>query len=154
MKAPFYHVDAFAAAPFEGNPAAVVLLESWPADAVLQAMAAEHNLSETAFAVRRDPGYELRWFTPTVEVDLCGHATLATAHVLFRHVGHPGTVIEFPSRSGTLRVAREGDLLVLDFPSRPAASLPGARGARAGARTRARGGAESAGLPRGVRRRG
>jgi predicted PhzF superfamily epimerase YddE/YHI9 len=124
VKAPFYHVDAFAAAPFEGNPAAVVLLESWPADAVLQAMAAEHNLSETAFAMRRDGGYELRWFTPTVEVDLCGHATLAAAHVLFRHAGHPGTVVEFQSRSGTLRVAREADLLVLDFPSRPAASCP------------------------------
>lgn len=121
MKAPFYHVDAFAAAPFEGNPAAVVLPPGWPADAVMQRMAAEHALSETAFVVHRDGGYEVRWFTPTVEVDLCGHATLAAAHVLFRHAGHPGTVVEFRSRSGTLRVAREGDLLVLDFPSRPAA---------------------------------
>jgi predicted PhzF superfamily epimerase YddE/YHI9 len=124
VKAPFYHVDAFAAAPFGGNPAAVILLESWPADAVLQAMAAEHNLSETAFAVRRDTWYELRWFTPTIEVDLCGHATLAVAHVLFRHAGHPGTVVEFRSQSGPLSVARAGDLLVLDVPSRPAAPCP------------------------------
>ena len=124
MRAPFYHVDAFAAAPFEGNPAAVVLPAAWQADAVMQRMAAEHNLSETVFVVHGDGGYELRWFTPTVEVDLCGHATLAAAHVLFRHPGHPGTIVEFRSRSGPLRVAREGDLLVLDFPSRPAAPCP------------------------------
>jgi predicted PhzF superfamily epimerase YddE/YHI9 len=124
VKAPFYHVDAFASAPFTGNPAAVVLLESWPADAVLQAMAAEHALSETAFVVRRTMWYDLRWFTPTVEVDLCGHATLAAAHVLFRHAGHSGTVVEFRSRSGLLGVARQDDLLVLDFPSRPAAPCP------------------------------
>ena len=124
MKAPFYHVDAFAAEPFAGNPAAVVLPAAWPVDAVMQRMAAEHNLSETAFVVHQDGGYGLRWFTPTVEVDLCGHATLAAAHVLFRHAGHPGAVVEFRSRSGPLRVAREGDLLVLDFPSRPAAPCP------------------------------
>jgi predicted PhzF superfamily epimerase YddE/YHI9 len=121
VKLPFYHVDAFARAPFAGNPAAVVLLEDWLADAVLQRMAAEHNLSETAFLVRRGSRHELRWFTPTVEVDLCGHATLAAAHVLFRHAGWPGTRVEFESRSGPLRVERTtAGLLVLDLPSRPA----------------------------------
>jgi PhzF family phenazine biosynthesis protein len=124
VKAPFYHVDAFAAVPFAGNPAAVVLLPGWPADPVLQRMAAEHALSETAFVVRRDTGYELRWFTPTIEVDLCGHATLAAAHVLFRHAGHPGATMEFSSQSGTLGVTLAGDLLLLDFPSRPAAPCP------------------------------
>jgi PhzF family phenazine biosynthesis protein len=124
VKAPFYHVDAFADAPFAGNPAAVVLLPDWPADAVLQRMAAEHNLSETAFVVRGEARHGLRWFTPTVEVDLCGHATLAAAHVLFRHAGHRGTVVAFDSRSGRLAVKRAGGLLVLDFPSRPAVPCP------------------------------
>jgi predicted PhzF superfamily epimerase YddE/YHI9 len=124
VKAPFFHVDAFASAPFAGNPAAVVLLADWPADPVLQRMAAEHNLSETAFVVRRHARCELRWFTPTVEVDLCGHATLAAAHVLFRHVGHPGSTVEFLSAGGPLGVELAGDLLVLDFPSRPAEPCP------------------------------
>ncbi|MEN0067886.1 MAG: PhzF family phenazine biosynthesis isomerase, partial [Myxococcota bacterium] len=83
MKLPFYQVDAFSSAPFGGNPAAVVRMSSWLADDVLQAIAAENNLSETAFVCPKGPGeYDLRWFTPTVEVDLCGHATLATGHVL------------------------------------------------------------------------
>jgi predicted PhzF superfamily epimerase YddE/YHI9 len=120
VRAPFFHVDAFAGAPFAGNPAAVVLLVDWPADAVLQRMATEHNLSETAFLVRRQGWYEIRWFTPTVEVDLCGHATLAAAHVLFRHAGHREAAVEFRSQSGPLGVERAGDLCVLDFPSRPA----------------------------------
>jgi PhzF family phenazine biosynthesis protein len=124
VKAPFYHVDAFAGAPFTGNPAAVVLLEEWPADRVLQGMAAEHNLSETAFVLRRGARCELRWFTPTVEVDLCGHATLAAAHVLLRHAGHRGTTVQFHSASGPLGVELAGDLLVLDFPSRPAEPCP------------------------------
>ena len=83
MRIPFYHVDAFASRPFEGNPAAVCPLESWLPDATLQAIAGEHNLSETAFYVPRGAHYELRWFTPEVEVDLCGHATVASAHVIF-----------------------------------------------------------------------
>jgi predicted PhzF superfamily epimerase YddE/YHI9 len=124
VKAPFFHVDAFTGTPFAGNPAAVVMLPDWPADPMLQLMAAEHNLSETAFVVRRDAWYELRWFTPTVEVDLCGHATLAAAYVLFRHAGHPGTTVQFRSQSGPLGVERAGELLVLDFPSRPAAPCP------------------------------
>ena len=83
MKIPVYHVDAFASRPFAGNPAAICPLESWLPDATLQAIAGEHNLSETAFYVPRGGHYELRWFTPAVEVDLCGHATVASAHVIF-----------------------------------------------------------------------
>ena len=83
MKIPVYHVDAFASRPFEGNPAAICPLESWLPDVTLQAIAGEHNLSETAYYVARGTHYELRWFTPEVEVDLCGHATVASAHVIF-----------------------------------------------------------------------
>src|SRR5216683_52210 len=103
MRIPVYHVDAFASQPFEGNPAAVCPLESWLSDATLQAIAAEHNLSETAFYVARANDYELRWFTPEVEVDLCGHATVASAHVIF-DVRSESTAsrITFQSQSGAL----------------------------------------------------
>jgi len=125
VRAPFFHVDAFAGAAFAGNPAAVVLLEgSWLPDATLQRMAAEHNLSETAFILRDGPRCQIRWFTPTTEVDLCGHATLAAAHVLLRHAGHPGPRVRFGSASGSLAVELAGDLLVLDFPSRPGEPCP------------------------------
>lgn len=117
MKAPLYQVDAFADRVFQGNPAAVVPLPEWPADALMQAIAAENNLAETAFFVPEGEGYRLRWFTPAVEVDLCGHATLATAHVLFSHLGHAKPDIRFETRSGTLIVRREGDLLAMDFPA-------------------------------------
>jgi PhzF family phenazine biosynthesis protein len=117
MKAALYQVDAFADRVFEGNPAAVVPLESWPADAAMQAIAAENNLAETAFIVPEGEGYRLRWFTPAVEVDLCGHATLATAHVLFTHLNHTKSEIRFETRSCTLVVKREGDLLAMDFPA-------------------------------------
>lgn len=117
MRAPLYQVDAFADRVFEGNPAAVVPLSEWPADALMQAIAAENNLAETAFFVREGEGYRLRWFTPMVEVDLCGHATLASAHVLFAHLGHAQPEIRFETRSGTLTVRREGDLLAMDFPA-------------------------------------
>jgi PhzF family phenazine biosynthesis protein len=111
-------VDAFADELFNGNPAAVCPLDAWPDDAVMQAVAAENNLSETAFCVREDAHWRLRWFTPTVEVDLCGHATLATAHVLMRELDAvEGDALVFETRSGRLRVRREGDLLVLDFPA-------------------------------------
>ena len=114
---PFFQVDAFASRPFEGNPAAVMPLTEWLPDATMQAIAAENNLSETAFTVPSeagDAGYDLRWFTPTVEVDLCGHATLAAGHILIH-----GAVVRFATRAGILTVARAGDLLQLDLPAYP-----------------------------------
>lgn len=120
MRLPIHQVDAFADAVFAGNPAAVVPLEDWLPDAVLQAIAAENNLSETAFIVRRGDGYELRWFTPAVEVDLCGHATLASAFVIATMREWSSPRIDFATRkAGTLSVTRDGDLYTLDFPSRP-----------------------------------
>ncbi|MEO6255697.1 MAG: PhzF family phenazine biosynthesis protein [Sphingomicrobium sp.] len=112
---PFFQVDAFADAPFTGNPAAVMPLERWLDDGVMQSIAAENNLAETAFTVASDGDemdYELRWFTPTVEVNLCGHATLASAHVLMG-----GPRVRFATRSGILTVTREDDLLALDLPA-------------------------------------
>jgi PhzF family phenazine biosynthesis protein len=119
MHCPIYQLDAFTDRLFSGNPAAVVLLEHEIPDHVMQAVAAENNLSETAFVVTGGPVFPLRWFTPTVEIDLCGHATLAAAHVLFRHVVPESTGVEFSTQSGILRVTREGQQLTLDFPSRP-----------------------------------
>ena len=115
MRLPFYQVDAFAERPLTGNPAAVMPLERWLDDAQMQAIAAENNLSETAFTVPSDgdeADYELRWFTPTVEVDLCGHATIASGHVLMKD----GRV-RFATRSGILTVTQAGDLLELDLPA-------------------------------------
>ena len=112
---PFFQVDAFAEEPLSGNPAAVMPLDQWLPDALMQAIAAENNLSETAFLVPSegaDADYDLRWFTPATEVDLCGHATLASAHVLIT-----GERIRFATRSGVLAVSREGDLLKLDLPA-------------------------------------
>jgi PhzF family phenazine biosynthesis protein len=120
MKLPIYQIDAFAERPFEGNPAAVCPLENWLPDDLLQSIAEENNLAETAFYVGRDGGYELRWFTPTKEVELCGHATLAAAHVLFESDESAKSRVTFKSRSGPLHVLREGDLLTLDFPAQPA----------------------------------
>lgn len=119
MKIPYYHVDAFTGNRFAGNPAGVCLLKEWPVDGVLQKIAFENNLSETAFVVPRGDTFDLRWFTPTMEVDLCGHATLAAGFVLYEYGGYQGAAVAFQSRSGLLRVTREGDLLFLDFPSRP-----------------------------------
>ncbi|TQF80840.1 PhzF family phenazine biosynthesis protein [Elioraea sp. Yellowstone] len=115
---PLYIVDAFADRPFAGNPAAVVPLEEWLPDEVLQGIAAEHNLSETAFVVAEPEGLSLRWFTPTVEVPLCGHATLAAAFVLATERGL-APPFAFRTRSGELRVTREDGLYVLDFPANP-----------------------------------
>ena len=114
-------VDAFAARPFEGNPAAVCILDTEPDEGWMQAVAAEMNLSETAFAWPSSAGYALRWFTPTVEVDLCGHATLASAHVLFED-GHLARdqLARFQTRSGELTVCARDDDLVMTFPSTPA----------------------------------
>ena len=117
MATPIYQVDAFASEIFKGNPAAVMPLQKWWDDGLLLAVAMENNLSETAFIVAAADGYELRWFTPKVEVDLCGHATLAAAHVLFEHLAHAGDEILFHTRSGPLRVHRNGARLTLDFPA-------------------------------------
>lgn len=119
MKLKQFQVDAFARRVFEGNPAAVCPLDAWLPDATLQAIALENNLSETAFFVPAGPGFHLRWFTPVAEVDLCGHATLATAHVLFEELGYKGQAIEFMTRSGRLIVERRAGMLVMDFPAQP-----------------------------------
>jgi PhzF family phenazine biosynthesis protein len=117
MAIKIYQVDAFCRELFSGNPAAVCPLDRWPADPLLQSIAAENNLAETAFYVREGDRFRLRWFTPTVEVDLCGHATLATAHVLFEHEGFSGERIVFASRSGDLAVDKREGLLHLNFPA-------------------------------------
>lgn len=117
MELPIYQVDAFTSNIFGGNPAAIIPLDAWLDDQTLQSIALENNLSETAFYVPCANGYELRWFTPTLEVDLCGHATLAAAHVLFNHRDHDGDMIRFQTRSGELRVARSENRLTLDFPA-------------------------------------
>lgn len=119
MKIKLYQIDAFAARTFEGNPAAVCPLEYWLDDELLQAIAAENNLSETAFFVPSEHGYNLRWFTPIKEVDLCGHATLATAHVLFNILGYAKQTIAFETRSGELTVKKRGNMLEMDFPACP-----------------------------------
>jgi predicted PhzF superfamily epimerase YddE/YHI9 len=118
MRAPIYQVDAFASELFRGNPAAVVILERWLPDDTLQSIAAENNLSETAFVIPGAPTSGLRWFTPTVEVDLCGHATLAAGHVLLTTYAPHLDKVNFSTRSGALSVARTGDLFTLDFPAR------------------------------------
>jgi PhzF family phenazine biosynthesis protein len=119
VKIPIYQVDAFTSRLFAGNPAAVCPLEAWLDDAALQAIAAENNLSETAFFVRRSARFHLRWFTPAVEVDLCGHATLATAFVILNHLSPERDSVAFDTQSGELIVRRDGDLLAMDFPARP-----------------------------------
>ena len=121
MKLPIFQVDAFASRGLRGNPAAVVILEAWLDDALLQRIAEENNLSETAFVIPKGEVFPLRWFTPEIEVQLCGHATLATAHVLFGNGQAAGDTVAFATRSGILRVGRRGDLLELDFPALPAA---------------------------------
>lgn len=119
LEIPFYQLDAFAARPFEGNPAAVCPLMDWLPDETLQAIAAENNLAETAFYVRDDTGWHIRWFTPIREVELCGHATLAAAAVVFLREPEGGDRIAFQSRSGPLHVSRDGEVLELDFPADP-----------------------------------
>jgi len=126
MKLDIYHVDAFSGDVFAGNPAAVCPLhEEWPGDTLLQAIAAENNLSETAYFRRENDAYALRWFTPRSEVDLCGHATLAAAYVIFRHLDADAPMLRFDTQSGPLEVTRDGDLLRMDFPSRPPQGLTG-----------------------------
>jgi predicted PhzF superfamily epimerase YddE/YHI9 len=120
MEIRLYQIDAFTSRPFGGNPAAVCPLESWLDDATMQAIAAENNLSETAFFVPQGPDFHLRWFTPVKEVDLCGHATLATGCLVLTKLDPARERVRFASRSGPLEVAREGGRFVLDFPARPA----------------------------------
>lgn len=120
MELPLYQVDAFTSRVFSGNPAAVCPLDAFLPDGTLQSIAAENNLSETAFFIRRGEGlYYLRWFTPVCEVDLCGHATLASAYVLFHELGHAGDLLRFETKSGELTVRRSGEKLTLNFPARP-----------------------------------
>jgi len=120
-----FQVDAFTKNIFSGNPAAVVPMESWPAIETMQLIASENNLSETAFFVsEKDGSFKIRWFTPTTEVDLCGHATLATAHVLFSHLGYSEKSIRFRSNSGELIVEKQDELYWMNFPSQPPEPIP------------------------------
>lgn len=121
---PFYQLDAFTDRPFGGNPAAVCPLDAWLPDATMQAIAAENNLSETAFYVPEGDGYRLRWFTPKAEVDLCGHATLATAGLILGQLRPDMDTVAFETRSGRLSVARYGDRYEMDFPALPASEAP------------------------------
>jgi PhzF family phenazine biosynthesis protein len=119
MQLEFHQVDAFSDRPFAGNPAMVYRLDGWLSDELMQHIATEHNLSETAFVVREAQGWHIRWFTPTNEVPLCGHATLASACVLFERYAETADTLEFFSKSGPLTVTREGGRLWLDFPAMP-----------------------------------
>jgi PhzF family phenazine biosynthesis protein len=124
MRAPIYQVDAFTSARFAGNPAAIVLLDSFLPDSTLQAVAAENNLAETAYLVPSNGEYQLRWFTPGTEVPLCGHATLASAAVVMERIDPARTQVVFHSASGPLTVKRNGAGYVMDFPSRPSQPIP------------------------------
>jgi len=124
MKIRQYQVDAFASRVFEGNPAAVCPLDAWLDDTLLLAIANENNLSETAFFVSSERGFQLRWFTPVAEVDLCGHATLAAAHVIFEILGYTKKLIVFETRSGDLVVKSNDGLLTMDFPAIKPLSCP------------------------------
>ena len=119
MTIPIYQVDAFTIGPFSGNPAAVCPLDAWLDDDAMQSIAAENNLAETAFIVAREDGYDLRWFTPTVEVDLFGHATLAAGFVVLNHLQPNLNSVSFETVSGQLVVTRDGERLSMNFPARP-----------------------------------
>jgi PhzF family phenazine biosynthesis protein len=124
MRAPIYQVDAFTSTRFAGNPAAVILLDAFLPDATLQAIAAENNLAETAYLVRSNGDFQLRWFTPGIEVPLCGHATLASAAVVLERLEPARTQVVFHSASGALTVKKNGAGYVMDFPSRPSQRIP------------------------------
>jgi PhzF family phenazine biosynthesis protein len=119
MKLQIYQADAFSDSLFKGNPAAVVPLTEWLSDETMQQIAMENNLSETAFFIPEGDHFHIRWFTPMTEVDLCGHATLASAHILFNELAFKGEQIEFKSKSGLLKVTKSADKLQLDFPADP-----------------------------------
>ena len=117
MRIPYQQINTFTREPFGGNPAGVCFLERWIPDRLMQAIAAENDLAETAFLVANGSDYDLRWFTPTIEMDLCGHATLAPAFLLFSELGYRGDTIRFHTKSGALGASRRGDLTELDFPA-------------------------------------
>ena len=120
MRIPIYQIDAFSSEPFKGNPAAVCPLEEWLPDEVMQSIAMENNLSETAFFIKNEDQYDIRWFAPKIEIDLAGHPTLATAHVIFNEMNHLGNTITFNSKIGdTLEIAKNKDIISMNFPSRP-----------------------------------
>ncbi|MBQ4176078.1 MAG: PhzF family phenazine biosynthesis protein, partial [Lachnospiraceae bacterium] len=119
-----YIVDAFTDKPFSGNPAAVCIMESWPAEEVMMKLAMENNLSETAFIVKEETGYHLRWFTPGTEVELCGHATLASSYVIFTFCEPDSSEVRFNTLSGVLTVRKKGDLYEMDFPTFPLREIP------------------------------
>ncbi|HEY8783739.1 MAG TPA: PhzF family phenazine biosynthesis protein [Mucilaginibacter sp.] len=120
MTIPIYQADAFTDKLFGGNPAAICPLDEWLPDEIMQKIAVENNLAETAFFVKNETGYKLRWFTPEYEIDLCGHATLASAHILFSELGYEKETIHFETlKAGTLSVKKDKDKYVMDFPSRP-----------------------------------
>ena len=123
MHAAYFHVDAFTQDLFGGNPAGVCILDTWPEDGILQQIAAENNLSETAFLEGSNGHWNLRWFTPTTEVDLCGHATLAAAFVIYTELKITRHTIEFESASGGLTAPMEDGVVMLDFPSRPGVKI-------------------------------
>jgi predicted PhzF superfamily epimerase YddE/YHI9 len=124
MKLKIYQIDAFANNIFEGNPAAICPLDSWISDEVMQNIAQENNLSETAFFVKDDNGFHIRWFSPSSEVDLCGHATLASAYVIYKYLDYKQSTISFSSKSGELKVYKDGDLFTLDFPAIEPIEIP------------------------------
>ncbi|MFC1785437.1 PhzF family phenazine biosynthesis protein [Candidatus Neomarinimicrobiota bacterium] len=119
MELSLYHIDAFASELFKGNPAAVCPLDKWLSDDIMQKIAFENNLSETAFFAPKNNGFHIRWFSPTNEVDLCGHATLASSFVIFNILNYDYNIIEFDSKSGLLKVIKDDDNLILDFPAQP-----------------------------------
>ena len=128
MRIPLYQIDAFTSRVFGGNPAAVCPLDAWLPDATMQSIGRENNLSETAFIVPRGDDYEIRWFTPACEVDLCGHATLASGYAVFHILDPSRTSVSFSSKSGPLNVKRQDDTIVMDFPARPASQIDPPRG--------------------------
>ena len=117
MKIPMYQVDAFTGEIFKGNPAAICILEEWIDDKLMQNIAMENNLSETAFCIVKEDICELRWFTPEEEIDLCGHATLATAFVIFEILNYPSNKIKFATQSGILEIEKDDENIIMDFPS-------------------------------------
>ena len=119
-----YIVDAFTSKPFSGNPAAVCVMDSWPAEESMMKLAMENNLSETAFIVKEEKGYHLRWFTPGTEVELCGHATLASAFVILNFYDTESSQVQFDTLSGRLTVTRRGDLYEMDFPTYELKEIP------------------------------